>query len=154
MSNTRLADAWEQAEATSVVWRATAPARQLWMAVEAMFARAVAPGSVAGDDLRALRVVKSSALVRAFDYVIDTITTAWRHSRASATFLQTATRVMSLAAPSRVRLTGVLAASASTTVLIVRLFTSRPEPMTWILPALFLCLGICAAAGASDRSRQ
>jgi len=107
MSNTRLADAWEQAEATSVVWRATAPARQLWMAVEAMFARAVAPGSVAGDDLRALRVVKSSALVRAFDYVIDTITTAWRHSRASATFLQTATRVMSLAAPSRVRLTGV-----------------------------------------------
>ena len=152
MSNSRLA--WEQAEATSVVWRATAPARQLWMAVETMFAWAVAPRSVAGDDLRALKVVKSSALVRAFEYAIDSITTAWRHSRAGAIFLRTASLVTSMAAPSRVRLGGVLTASASTTVLIVRLFTPRPEPMTWIVPALFLCIGICVAAGTSDRSRQ
>lgn len=154
MSNTKLADAWERAESTSLVWRATAPVRQLWMAVEAMFAWAVAPRSVASDDLLAVNVVKASALIRAFEYVIDNTSTAWRHSQANAIVLRTATRVMSLAAPSRVRLGGVLSASAATTVLIVRLLAPLPEPMTWIVPALFLCLGICAVAGTSDRSRR
>jgi hypothetical protein len=154
MSNTRFAEAWERAESTSVVWRATAPVRQIWLALEAMFARAIAPRSVAGDDLRALNVVKASALVGALEYAIDTTAAAWRHSWANAVFLRAANRVTPLTAPSRVRLGGVLTASASTTVLIVRLLTPRPEPMTWIVPALFLCIGICAMVGTSDRSRR
>jgi hypothetical protein len=143
--------AWQRAETTSVVWQTIAPVRRVWVAAEALVSSAVAPRESADEDARALNAVRSSRLVRAIDRVLVTILVAWRHSIASAIFGQVARRVTERTASGRVRLAGGLTASASATVLVAHRLTPRPEPLTWIVPALFLVVGVCLMAAAYER---
>jgi hypothetical protein len=124
------------------------------MLIETAFSDTVATRSFAAEDRRALNVVKSSVLVRAADDTVDAITMAWRHSRLCARYVRIADRWTAMTARSRVRLGGVLTASASATALVGQQLSPRPEPMTWIVPALGLCIGICLALGSSERSRR
>ena len=98
-----------------------------------------------------MSIVRSSRLVRMADRMLATAIGAWRDSTASAICRQVANRVKEHTVPERVRLAGGLMASASATVIVAQRLVPRPVPLTWIVPALFLFVGVCLIAVARAR---
>jgi len=145
---------WQMAATTSVVWQAIAPVRRLWVAAEALIWRVVAPRESESADARALSAVRSSGLVCAVDRIVTVAQAAWRNSIAQAICRQLASGVKERTVPGRVRLAGGLMTSASATVLVAQRLTPRAELLTWIVPALFLVVGMFLMAAAYERSAR
>src|SRR5471032_764780 len=95
------------------------------------------------NEARALSIARSSRLVGVLDRMLVSVIAAWRDSFAGMLSRQVIDRVTEGTVPDRLRLAGVLTAAASATALAMQRLASRPAPLTWIVPALFLFVGVC-----------
>ena len=147
--------AWQRAATVSVIWQTIAPVRRIWLGAEAAVSRVVAAGD--SERLRDLRnkeartesIVGSSRLVRLLDRILAAVIAVWSASVAGATSRQVIDHVKARNVAGRVRLAGDVMAVASATALAMR--AARPTPFTWIMPALFLFVGVCLIAVAHER---
>jgi hypothetical protein len=149
--------AWQTAATASVVWQALAPARRIWMSAEAAVSRAVTSRDSDGSEerenkeARTTSMVRSSRLVRVLDRLLDTAFAAWRDSVAGVISRQMFEGVKERTLAERLRLAGGVTAVAAATALAMQRLAPRPTPFMWIVPALFLLVGVCLIALAWER---
>lgn len=99
-------------------------------------------------------VVRGSWLVQSLERILGRGTAAWRDSVAGSLYGQLVHRMEAYAAVERIRLAGGVCAVAAATALALQRLSPRPEPLTWILPALFLGVGICLMMATFGRSAR
>jgi hypothetical protein len=102
-------------------------------------------------DARALSIVRSSRLVRAADRMLSAAIVAWRGSVVGTALRRLIDRGKEQTAAARARRAGGVIAVASGTALIVQRLASRPEALTWMVPALLLIGSLCLIAAARTR---
>jgi hypothetical protein len=103
-------------------------------------------------DARTLSIVRASVLVRMLDGLVTLVIAAWADSIVVAMWRRCVDRLTTRTTAGRVRLGGGVMVVASVTALVMQRFSSRPAPLTWMVPALFLFAGVCLMAAARQRS--
>lgn len=109
------------------------------------------PGSQRDNEARAVSIVQSSRLVRMVDRMLAVAIVAWFDSIAGTMSRKVIDRVRERTVAERARLAGGVTAVASATALAMQRLAPRPEPWTWIVPALFLFAGVCVIAVVRER---
>jgi hypothetical protein len=109
----------------------------------------VVPGS---KEARTMSIVRSSGVVRLLDGLLTLVIAAWADSIVGGAWRQLVDRVTTRTTAGRARLAGGVMVVASATALVVQRFASRPAPLTWIVPALFLLAGVSLMAAAREGS--
>jgi hypothetical protein len=157
MTTLSRSELWARAAASSVAWRALAPARRLWTAAEAAVARAsgVADSETAeqvnAKEALAISIVESSRLFRAADTMVDTVAAAWRESIAGVAARRAIGVLRRSPTGDLARSAGGVTVVASATALAMQRLAPTAVPYQWIVPAMFLLLGICLIAVAIER---
>jgi hypothetical protein len=145
---------------TSALWQAIAPVRRLWMYAETALSRMVSGFDVeweessTREEARTLAILESSRLFQIADRALATSGVAWRESRACALSGWLFDRFRPRSRAGRVRVAGGMMAVASATALALQRLASRPAPLTWIVPALFLVVGFCLMGIGAERSTR
>jgi hypothetical protein len=133
--------AWRRAAASSVLWKLLAPVRAVWTAAERLVAHATRP--IRDDSLdRAETVIRLSVLARAIDSAVTMTVTAWRTSITRALWRRWTWRLDRESVPEPARHAGIVTMAAAVTALLLRGLATRPEPFTWIVPAIALLVGL------------
>jgi hypothetical protein len=149
--------AWQRAATTSVIWQAMAPARRTWSSAETAMLRAIATRrverheSLENKEARTMSIVRSSRLFQMVDRMLTIAIAAWCDSVFGAMSRQVIDRVKERTVAERVRLAGGVTAVASATALVMQRLAPRPAPLTWIVPALCLFVGVGLIAVARER---
>jgi hypothetical protein len=133
--------AWRRAAEGSVLWTRLAPVRAVWIAAERLVERATRP---IGDDSleRAESVVRVSIAARTIGGAVTMTVTAWRTSIARAVWRRSTRPLDQLSGPERARHAGLVTIAAAVTALLLRGLSPRPEPLTWVVPAIALLVGV------------
>ena len=102
-------------------------------------------------DARSESIVRSSRLFRILDRMLAIAIAAWTHSIVGAISRQTIERAKEGTFADRVLLAGAVTTVASATALAIQQLASRPSPLIWIVPAMFLVAGVGLIAVARVR---
>jgi hypothetical protein len=154
------ADVWRRAASTSAIWQAIAPVRRIWMSAETALSRVTrgfdseSAGRSTCQDERTLEILESSRIFQAADRTLATASVAWRESRAGALSEWLLGRLRPRSFGGRARMAGGMIAVASATALGLQRLASRSAPLTWIVPAVFLVVGLCLIGMGTERSSR
>lgn len=76
-----------------------------------------------------------SLIVRAFDRGVSAVQTSWTGSAARAGWMRGTRPFRGLSIRATTRLTGLSLVAAASTALVIRMASTHPEPLTWMIPA-------------------
>jgi hypothetical protein len=102
------------------------------------------------DEARIVAVMRRSALVRALEGILDTVTVAWRHSIVGALTRSGAAEMKEQPVAVQARVAGAVMTVASATALALQQSASPPEPLIWIVPATCLIIGLCLVVACRE----
>jgi len=92
-------------------------------------------------DFRAEHIAADSAVGQLLRVFITSFERAWPESLVGRQLREWSSAVGALSAVAQVTFVALVALSAAATALIGRLLAPRPEPLTWLVPAV---VGVCA----------
>jgi hypothetical protein len=136
--------------------RVAADASSAWRFVRTTAARAgsavtawLEPPADADDRDRAVEQVVSSSLAgRALGGVVSAFERAWPASRLGRGVMRVASANEALNTRQKICLLSMTALVAGATAIALRLLSTRPEPLTWLVPAATIAAAMLALAAA------
>ena len=85
------------------------------------------------------------------DGILAAVIAAWRSSVTHDLWQRASARLRARTVSERARLAGAVTTVAAITALAMQRLASRPAPLTWIVPAGCLLIGVCLMTAARER---
>ncbi len=138
----RKVNAWREAARRSVVWNAAAPIRSRWLAAERAIERATARADAGRVDAALARALAGSGVATRAGGIVDAVAAAWAASLTRQSLARIAAPFATAGTIARAPVIGTAVIVAAVTVLALRPFGVNDGPLTWLVPAVALLLGV------------
>jgi hypothetical protein len=102
-------------------------------------------------DARTMSIVRASLLARLLDGTLALVIAAWQGSITASIWQRAIARLRAGTVSEQARTAGAVMTVAAVIALATERLASRPAPLTWIVPAGCLLIGVCLMTAARAR---